>query len=113
MEIMHETGMQPYSEQFEEYPEDVKREYFELSGIAQRVRDEFGTAVSFDAIDAASAEGVWMTIRHRILRTPAVLVDGRRVFDRIPSYEELRNEIVKGLGPRPSSDVTKPVRARE
>jgi hypothetical protein len=113
MEIMHDTGMKPYSEQLEEYPEDVKKEYFELSEIAQRVRDEFGTAVSFDAIDAASAEGVWMTIRHRLLRTPAVLVEGRRVFDHFPNYEELRNEVVKALSPRPSRGVTRPVQARE
>jgi len=95
MEVMHGTGLMPYSEQLEEYPEDVKKQYFELSEVAQKIRDEFGGAVFFDAIDAASPQGVWMTLRHRILRTPCVLIEGKKVFDRLPGYEELRQKILE------------------
>ena len=95
MQVMHGTGLMPYSEQLEEYPEDVKKQYFELSEVAQKIRDEFGGAVFFDAIDSASPQGVWMTLRHRILRTPCVLIEGKKVFDRLPSYEELRGKILE------------------
>ena len=95
MEVMHQTGLKPYSEQLEEYPEDVKKQYFELSAVAQKIRDEFGGAVFFDAIDSVSPQGVWMTLRHRILRTPCVLIDGKKIFDRLPSYEELRQKILE------------------
>jgi hypothetical protein len=93
MEVMHGTGMEPYSEQLQEYPEDVRKQYFELSAIAQRLRDEFHGAVLFDAIDTVSPLGLWMTIRHRILRTPCVLIQGKKAFNRLPAYEELRDRI--------------------
>jgi hypothetical protein len=98
MEVMHETGMTPYSEQLEEYPEDVKKQYFELSEMAQRIRDEFSGRVLFDAIDSASPQGLWLTIKHRILKTPCILIQGRKIFDRIPSYEELRGKILEAIG---------------
>jgi hypothetical protein len=97
MEVMHSTGMMPYSEQLEEYPEDVKKLYFELSSMANGLKHEFGDAVFVDAIDAVSPQGVWMTLRHRILRTPCVLVDGKKTFDGVPAYEALREKVVQAL----------------
>jgi hypothetical protein len=98
MDVMHGTGMQPYSEQLEEYPEDVVKEYFQLSEIAQKLRDEFKGAVLFDAIDSASPLGIWKSLKHRILRTPCVLIQGRKEFDGIPTYDELKQKIVDRLG---------------
>lgn len=95
MEVMHETGLQPYSEQLEEYPEDVKKQYFEVSGIAQKLRKEFGDAVHFDAIDSASPQGIWVTMKYRILRTPCVIIQGRKAFNKVPNYEELREKILE------------------
>lgn len=104
MEVMHGTGMEPYSEQLEQYPEDVKKQYFELSEVAQKLRSEFGDAVRFDPIDAASPQGIWMTVKYRILRTPCVIIQGRKAFDRLPTYEELRGKVLEGLsGLRPSA----------
>jgi len=97
MEVMHETGTKPYSEQLEEYPEDVKKQYFELSEIAQKLRAEFGSTVHFNPVDAASPQGIWLTIKHRILRTPCVIIQGKKVFDRIPPYDESRGKIVESL----------------
>lgn len=97
MEAMHETGLMPYSEQFEEYPEDIKKQYFDLSEVAQNLKREFGDAVFFDAIDSASPQGVWMTIKHRILRTPCVVIQGKKAFNKLPSYEELRDKILEVL----------------
>lgn len=89
--------MEPYSEQLEEYPKDVKKQYFELSEIAQKLRDEFDGAVLFDAIDTASPFGAWKSIKHRILRTPCVLIQGKKAFERLPSYDELRAKILEAL----------------
>ncbi len=97
MEVMHETGLMPYSEQFEEYPEDIKKQYFDLSEIAQKLKREFGDAVFFDAIDSASPQGVWMTIRYRMLRTPCVVIQGKKAFGKLPTYEELRDRILEVL----------------
>ena len=98
MDTMHGTGMEPYSEQLEEYPEDIKKQYFELSEIAQKLKKEFNGAVLFDAIDTASLLGIWKTIKHGILKTPCVLVEGKKIFYRVPEYNELREKIMEALG---------------
>jgi hypothetical protein len=95
MDVMHGTGMQPYSEQLEEYPEDVVKQYLELSDLAQKLSDEFKGAVFFDAIDSASLLGLWKTVKHRIIRTPCVLIQGKKVFDHVPTYSELREKITE------------------
>lgn len=93
MQVMHGTGMQPYSEQLEEYPEDVKKQYWELSSMANGLKTEFGDAVFVDAIDSASPRGVWTSIRLRIAKTPCVLVQGKKAFSGVPAYEELREKV--------------------
>ncbi|HMK82567.1 MAG TPA: hypothetical protein VK503_02505 [Candidatus Bathyarchaeia archaeon] len=98
MDVMHGTGMEPYSEQLDEYPEDIRKQYFELSDMAQKLKEEFNGAVFFDAIDSVSLLGVWKTIKHRILKTPCVLVEGKKVFNRVPEYMELREKILEILG---------------
>ncbi len=97
MQVMHGTGMTPYSEQLEGYPEDVKRQYFQLSEMAQKLKAEFGDRVVFDAVDSASPQGVWLSIRHAILRTPCIMIRGRKVFSRLPSYDDLRAKILESL----------------
>ncbi len=97
MEVMHATGMSPYSEQLEDYPEDVKKQYFQLSEIAQKLKAEFDGRVVFDPVDSASPEGVWLSIRHRILRTPCILIQGKKLFSKLPSYDELRAKILEAL----------------
>jgi len=105
MSAMHEAGLKPYSEQLEEYPEDIKKQYFEVSDIAQKLRDEFKGAVLFDAVDTASLQGIWKSIKHRILRTPCILIQGQKVFDHLPEYSELREKVIETLGPGYSSAV--------
>ena len=97
MEVMHATGMSPYSEQLEGYPEDVKKQYFQLSEMAQKLKAEFGEAVIFDPVDSMSPQGVWLSIRHRIMRTPCILIQGNKVFNKFPGYEELRATILDAL----------------
>lgn len=109
MDAMHGAGMEPYSEQLEEYPEDIKKQYFELSDIAQKLREEFKGAVLFDAIDTASLLGIWKMVKHRMLRTPCILIQGQKTFDHIPKYSELREKILETLGPSYSSSAAQRV----
>ena len=97
MQVMHATGMAPYSEQLEGYPEDVKKQYFQLSEIAQKLKTEFDGRVVFDPVDSASPRGVWLSIRHRILKTPCILIQGKKLFSNLPSYDELRAKILEAL----------------
>jgi hypothetical protein len=97
-DVMHGTGMQPYSKEFEEYPDDVLKQYFELSEMAEKLRDESHGYILFDAMDAASPLGVWKTVRHRIFRTPCVLIQGTKAFDWLRKYVELREKILGAFG---------------
>jgi hypothetical protein len=93
MQVMQGTGMEPYAEQLEEYPEDVKKQYWELSSMANGLKTEFGDAVFIDAIDAVSPRGVWTSIRLRIAKTPCIIIQGKKAFGGIPAYEELRKKV--------------------
>ena len=93
MEVMHGAGMEPYSEQLEEYPEDVKKQYWELSSMANGLKTEFGDAVFVDAIDAASPRGMWTSIKLRIAKTPCIIVQGKKAFTAMPTYEALRERV--------------------
>ena len=100
MDVMHGTGMEPYSEQLEEYPDDIRKQYFELSAMAQKINNDFQGLVAFDAVDSASPQGVWLTLKCRILRTPCILINGRKMFNHLPSYEELHARVLEILGTR-------------
>jgi hypothetical protein len=97
MEVMHDTGMEPYAEQLEEYPADVKKMYFELSEMAQKLRAEFGDSVYVNPVDAASPQGIWMSIRYRIFKTPCVIIGGKKVFNELPSYDMLRQKVLESV----------------
>src|SRR2546428_11858720 len=76
MEVMHGTGLMPYSEQLEEYPEDVKKQYFQLSEVAQKIRDEFGGGGLFVGLYTGSPPGVWVAVRDHLPRHPRRPIEG-------------------------------------
>lgn len=59
-------------------PPDLLLEYQAISDWAHHLLDTYGSRVLIKVIDAASAEGVWKTIRHGLSRYPAVMVGGQR-----------------------------------
>jgi len=97
MQVIHQVGLKPYSEQLEEYPEDIRKQYFQLSEIAHKLKEEFGSALDFDAIDPSSPSGLWFVLRHRILRTPCILINRKKVFDGIPSYDQIREKVLEEI----------------
>ncbi len=59
-------------------PEDMRRDYEDLSNQVHDLITRYGDDVRVRVIDAASIEGVFKSIRFRAHRYPAVIVGGRR-----------------------------------
>lgn len=57
-------------------PEDLKQEYQRLSDWVLDVAEAYNGRVVFKIIDAASIEGVFKSLRYRVRRFPAMVVDG-------------------------------------
>lgn len=95
MDLIRVCNLPTFSSQLEEYPEDVRRFYHELGAMVRNLWRDFGEQIDFRIVDTASPEGFWKSIRYRAWRIPTVLINGRKVFDRFPTYEELRQELVK------------------
>ncbi len=57
-------------------PEDLALEFARLSDWIRALVERYGSRVHVEVIDAASVEGFFASLRHRVLRHPAVVVDG-------------------------------------
>jgi hypothetical protein len=66
-------------------PADLQAEYDAIASWVGDAQARYGSQVTFSVIDAASMEGLWKALRHRVRRFPAFILDGHeRVlgFDR-------------------------------
>jgi hypothetical protein len=66
-------------------PADLAAEYTAISDWVGDAARRYGERLQIRLIDAASLEGVWNALRHRLRRFPAFLIDGRQSvagFDR-------------------------------
>jgi hypothetical protein len=61
----------------EALPEDLTREYQAVSDWVHDLLRRHGGRVRVDVLDAASIRGFLSSLRHRVGRYPAVIVDGR------------------------------------
>jgi hypothetical protein len=61
----------------EALPEDLTREYQAVSDWVHDLLRRHGRRVRIDVLDAASIRGFLASVRHRVGRYPAVIVDGR------------------------------------
>ncbi len=57
-------------------PDDLAREYQALSDWVHRLLERHGRRLRIRVVDAASIEGFLVSLRHRLGRYPAVVVDG-------------------------------------
>ncbi|TAK20121.1 MAG: hypothetical protein EPO26_18670 [Chloroflexota bacterium] len=62
-------------------PPELESEYREISEWARDAAVAYGSRLVIRIIDAASIEGVWWALRHRIRRFPAFFVDGGAWID--------------------------------
>ncbi|HET7676419.1 MAG TPA: hypothetical protein VFK38_01050 [Candidatus Limnocylindrales bacterium] len=61
----------------ESLPEDLGREFAVLSDWVRSIIQRYGARVHVQVIDAASIEGFLKSLRYRVGRYPAVIVNGR------------------------------------
>lgn len=57
-------------------PDDLARDFQAWSDWIHRLLERYGPRVRVKVVDAASIEGVIESVRHRVGRYPAVIVDG-------------------------------------
>ena len=60
----------------EALPDDLTREYQVMSDWVHGLLERHGRRVRVDVLDAASIRGFLASLRHRVRRYPAVIVDG-------------------------------------
>lgn len=75
-------------------PDDLLAEFQALSDWTHDMRARYGGRISIRVVDAASLEGFAKSLRHRVRRYPAVVVDGvvRRRGDDWTSLEPVIRE---------------------
>ncbi len=61
----------------EALPADLAREYQAISDWVHQLLERHGPRLRIDVLDAASIRGFFASVRHRVGRYPAVIVDGR------------------------------------
>jgi hypothetical protein len=62
----------------ESLPDDLAQEFQVLSDWVHTLLQRFGPRIRVRVIDAASVEGIVASVRHRVGRYPAVIVDGEK-----------------------------------
>jgi hypothetical protein len=61
----------------ESLPDDLTREFQVVSDWVHGLLERHGSRLRVDVLDAASIQGVLASVRHRVGRYPAVVLDGR------------------------------------
>ena len=61
----------------ESLPDDLGRDFQAVSDWIRGLVERYGAKIHVRVIDAASMEGFLASLRYRVLRYPAVIVDGR------------------------------------
>lgn len=62
-------------------PDEIMRDYAQVSRWVNRLVDRFGDKVAVKVIDAASIEGVWKAVRHGLRHYPVVVIAGTAKVD--------------------------------
>jgi hypothetical protein len=91
----------------EALPDDLLRDYAALSTWIHRLFERHGRRIRVRVIDAASIEGFFASIRHRVGRYPAVIVDGgeKRIGTDFEALDPLIDRLVRAAtGAEPVPD---------
>jgi len=63
-----------------EYPEDLKEDYLYLSDWIKELSQKYRENILIKVIDAQSLQGVYESIRHRVFRYPAFIINQKRKY---------------------------------
>lgn len=78
--VWHEVGagQRFHQEQLQSsIPEDLQREYSDLSNWVRESVETYGGRVVFKVVDVASIEGFLKSVRYGVRRFPAFIIDGK------------------------------------
>ena len=81
-------------------PDDLAGEFQQVSDWVHRLLRRHAGRVAISVIDAASIEGVWASIRHRVRRYPAVIVGDTEKRAGTTDFAELDAIVDARLGTR-------------
>ncbi|WP_029214943.1 hypothetical protein [Kallotenue papyrolyticum] len=90
------------ADQLADYPPDLVALNRQAAAIAERLRHEFGAQVLILPVGSATPRGLWLSLRHRLGRQPAAIINGRRVLRNNPSLEAIRAAVAEALGRAPT-----------
>lgn len=84
-------------DQFPEYPKEFIETQKIAAEAASRLKEEFGRLVIPLPVGVDSLRGFWLSLRHRLGRELAVVVNGKRVIRGGWSYETLREAVTEEI----------------
>jgi hypothetical protein len=61
----------------ESLPEDLREQFQDISDWIHGLVERYEGRIDIKVVDAASIEGVWKSLRHRVRKYPAVVVGGK------------------------------------
>ena len=73
-------GDKVHTEEINEYPEDLKQEYLQLSLWLKAVAAHYGRSVVIRLIDPQSLVGMGWALRYRVRRYPTFILDREEKF---------------------------------
>ncbi len=68
-------GDKVHNQEINEYPDDLKAEYLQLSTWVKALARHYGRGLVVRVIDPQSLVGFWKLVRHRIRRYPALILE--------------------------------------
>lgn len=91
------SGFHLTSEMFKEYPDNMKESYKEICNLAFNLSNYFGNHIKISAIDISTPKGIWKSLRYKIKKYPAFIINGKYKIIGIPSFEEIKEIIIDEL----------------
>ncbi len=79
-----------------EYPDDLKEDYLYLSDWIRELSRRYQEKILIRVIDAQSLQGVYESIRHRVFRYPAFIINQKKKYsgrDKIQLEALLREQM--------------------
>src|SRR5438105_8264946 len=58
-------------------PPDLAEEYARIADWVTELAEQYGDRVSLHVVDAVSLQGVFKSLRYRLAKLPAIVIDGR------------------------------------
>jgi hypothetical protein len=77
--VFREIGLGPkvHREQLDSgVPDDLQRTLTELTGWLEALQHRHGDRIALTVVDAVSLQGFYASLRHRVRRYPAIIIDG-------------------------------------